>query len=166
MIQVLPWEDVLFKDWSTLFCLHWEIKGHGSLENLLKRWFKSCLGKMCYLRIEVHFFVYIGKSKDTGHMKILWSASHRFTRDPCPFISQCILANSWECWGGVMTPHWIAASGGHSARRLFRIHLYFLTILKHISLIHRILNERETSHLHQDHLNLYIFMYWVLFVVL
>ena len=54
---------------------------------------------------------------------------------------------------------------------LFRIHLYFfLTILKHVCLIHRILNERKRSNLHQDCLYLYkykeIYMYWVLFVVL
>ena len=42
--------------------------------------------------------------------------------------------------------------------------------MKHICLIHRILNERKTSYLHQDCLYLYknkeIYMYWVLFVVL
>ena len=32
-----------------------------------------------YLRIEVHFFVCIGKWKDTGHMYILWSAK-RFSK--------------------------------------------------------------------------------------
>ena len=44
------------------------------------------------MRIEVHFFVCIGKLKDTGRVyKSLRSASRftRFTCDPCPFISQC-----------------------------------------------------------------------------
>ena len=66
--------------------------------------------------------------------------------------------------GGVMTPTLDCCGGGVIARGdLFAYICTFLTILKHISLIHRILNERETSHLHQDYLYLYknkdIFMY-------
>ena len=78
--------------------------------------------------------------------------------------------------GGLMTPpphthtHWIAV-GVIAWGDLFSIHLYFfLTILKHICLIHRILNEKKISHLGQDCLYLYknkeIYMCWVLLVVL
>ena len=68
-------------------------------------------------------------------------------------------------------PHWIVV-GGHSVRRpIQHTFVLFFTILKHIScLIHRILNERKTSHLGQDCLYLYknkeIYMYCVLLVVL
>ena len=37
------------------------------------------MNKHMYLRIEVHFFVCIGKWKDTGHVYILWSAK-RFSK--------------------------------------------------------------------------------------
>ena len=66
--------------------------------------------------------------------------------------------------GGVDDPqHWFAV-GVIAYGDLFSIHFYFfLTILKHIYLIHRILNERKTSHLGQDCLYLYknkeIYMY-------
>ena len=91
-----------------------------------------------------------------------------------PFhLNKYILANFWECcWGGGGDdpPLWIAV-GGHSARRPFRhTFVLFFYHLKHICLIHRILNERKTSHLYQYCLYLYknkeIYMYWVLFVVL
>ena len=46
----------------------------------------------------------------------------------------------------------------------------YLELLLSVCLIHRILNERKTSHLHQDCLYQYknkeLYMYWVLFVVL
>ena len=71
--------------------------------------------------------------------------------------------------GGWWPPHWIAV-WAIACGDLFSIHLYFLNFLKHICLIHRILNERKTSHLGQDCLYLYknkeIYMYWVLLVVL
>ena len=72
--------------------------------------------------------------------------------------------------GGWWPPYWIYV-GVIACGDLFSIHLYFfLTILKHICLIHRILNERKTSNLGQDFLYLYknkeIYMYWVLLVVL
>ena len=52
--------------------------------------------------------------------------------------------------GGDDPPHWIAV-GGHSAWWPFpHTFALFLTILKQICLIYRILNERKTSHLHQD----------------
>ena len=52
-----------------------------------------------YLWIEVTFFVCFRNWKDTGHVssashrftrdRCPWSASHRFTRDQCPLSSQC-----------------------------------------------------------------------------
>ena len=72
--------------------------------------------------------------------------------------------------GGDDPPYWIAV-GGHSVRRPYpHTFVHFLTILKHICLIHSILNERKIRHWHQDCLYLYkdkeIYMYLVLFVVL
>ena len=128
-----------------------------------------------YLRIEVHFLFTLGNQRTRVTCKSCetWSASQRFTRDLCLFIALCILANFWECWGGgVMTPT-LDCCWGHIARLPFpHTFVLFKTILKHICLIHRILNEMETSHLHQYYLyldkNKDIFMYCVLvlFVVL
>ena len=65
--------------------------------------------------------------------------------------------------GGSVTPA-LDCCLGHSVRRpIQHTFVLFLTILKHVCLIHRILNERKTSHLRQDCLYLYknkeIYMY-------
>ena len=72
--------------------------------------------------------------------------------------------------GGDEPPNWIAL-GGRSARRPFPLTfvLFLKTILKHLCLIHIILNERKTNHLYHDfysYKSKEIYMYWVLSVVL
>ena len=85
-----------FKDWSTLFCLHWEKKGHWLRVNLWKmkgHWLHVNLWEM-----KGHWLRVIFQKHFALHKIYTWnplksceaqSTSQRFTHDQCPFISQC-----------------------------------------------------------------------------
>ena len=74
----IKWFDFMlihvFKDWSTLFCLHWDMKRHWSHVNLVKRFSKI------YTRpVSFHFQMQTNGPK--GHITCTWVQCATFLKD-------------------------------------------------------------------------------------
>ena len=90
LIWGIKWQDI---DSLLIFCMYKYIRDKSIYNSLhLAAWFQTLHRKMRthfnqkQFRIEVHFFVCIGKWKDIGHVLILWSAK-RFSKICTPPVS-------------------------------------------------------------------------------
>ena len=78
--NVIPWGegDSSFKDWSTLFCLHWEMKGHRrfALHKIYSRPVSFTLHKIYTWSVSFHFLMQ--NKKDAFHKIYTWPVSFHF----------------------------------------------------------------------------------------